>query len=307
MDGLPLEEKHVVGARFGFKGSRAMTESVASLLQGIRVVTLAPNLPGPAAAAHLVQLGAEVIKVEPPTGDPMARFNPVWYAELHQGQSHHTLDLKQEAQRERLHALLSEADVLITSSRPAALRRLQLDWPTLQARHPHLCQVAIIGYPAPDEDRPGHDLTYLAEAGLLEPDRMPRTLAADLIGAERTVSTALALLLSRQRTGKGAYASVALFDGAQALAAPLRHGVTRPGGLLAGRLPEYAIYPARSGVVAVGCLEPHFSARLAAELGLQRLTHASLGQALRERDALDWERWAAERDLPIVALRELAS
>lgn len=274
------------------------------LLQGVRVVTLAPNLPGPAAAARLVELGAEVIKVEPPGGDPMAGFNPVWYEELHRGQRRYSLDLKQDQQRETLHQYLSQAELLITSSRPAALERLQLDWPTLHARHPHLCQVAIIGYPAPHEDKPGHDLTYLAEAGLLDADRMPRTLAADLVGAERAVSTALALLLARQRSGKGAYAAVALFEGAQALAAPLRHGVTKPGGLLAGRLPEYSIYPARCGAVAVGCLEPHFSARLAAELGLSQLSHESLELALQERDALEWERWAAERDLPIVALRD---
>lgn len=268
------------------------------------MVTLAPNLPGPAAAARLVELGAEVIKIEPPGGDPMAGFNPIWYEELHRGQTRYTLDLKQDQQRERLHQHLGEADLLLTSSRPAALARLQLDWPTLHARHPRLCQVAIIGYPAPDEDKPGHDLTYLAEAGLLDADRMPRTLAADLIGAERAVSTALALILARQRSGEGVYASVALFDGAQALAAPLRHGVTKPGGLLAGQLPQYSIYPARSGAVAVGCLEPHFSARLAAELGLQQLSHDGLRQALQERDAPGWERWAAERDLPIVALRD---
>jgi crotonobetainyl-CoA:carnitine CoA-transferase CaiB-like acyl-CoA transferase len=126
-----------------------------------------------------------------------------------------------------------------------------------------------------------------------------------LIGAERAVSAALALLLSRERTGVGSMRTVALFDGAQALAAPLRHGTTAPGGLLGGQLPEYDIYPTRRGAVAVGCLEPHFSARLAQELGLERLDHGTLQQALQERDAADWERWAAARDLPIVALRDL--
>src|SRR5690625_542024 len=270
-----------------------MSAEVMSLLQGLRVVTLAPNLPGPAAAARLVELGADVIKIEQPGGDPMAGFNPVWYEELHRNQTRYTLDLKQDQQRETLHRYLREADLLITSSRPAALQRLQLDWSTLHAHHPRLCQIAIIGYPAPDEDKPGHDLTYLAEAGLLDADRMPRTLAADLIGAERAVSTALALLHARQRSGEGSYATVPLYEGAQALAAPLRHGVTKPGGVLAGQLPQYSIYPARSGAVAVGCLEPHFSARLTTELGLTRLSHDSLRQALQERDATDWEQWAA--------------
>ena len=73
----------------------------------------------------------------------------------------------------KLAELLAGADVLLTSTRPAALARLGLDWPTLSARYPRLCHVAIVGYPAPDEDRAGHDLTYQASAGLLEPPRFP--------------------------------------------------------------------------------------------------------------------------------------
>lgn len=281
-----------------------MTDSAATaLLKGVRVVSLAPNLPGPAAAARLVELGAAVTKVEPPAGDPMAEFNPVWYDELRRGQTCLTLDLKEPDDSEALHRHLAEADLLITSSRPAALARLGLDWPSLHARHPRLCQVAIVGYAPPDDNRPGHDLTYLAEAGLVDEGRMPPTLFVDLAGAERAVSTALALLLARNRSGEGSMATVALFDAARALAAPRRHGTTMPGALLGGGLPQYALYPARTGTVAVGCLEPHFSARLAAELGFEQLSHEALRAVFRERDATEWEDWAAARDLPLVAVR----
>src|SRR4051794_26225209 len=159
-------------------------------LRGIRVVSLALNVPGPAAAAHLCGLGAAVTKVEPLDGDPLARMCPAWYEDLRAGQDVVRLDLKDAAGRASLDGLLEGADVLLTSSRPAALDRLGLSWPDLHVRFPHLVQVAIVGHAAPHQEVPGHDLTYLATAGLLVPPQVPRTLLADLAGAERAVSTA---------------------------------------------------------------------------------------------------------------------
>src|SRR5919199_1138174 len=171
------------------------------LLEGIRLVTLAQNVPGPAAAARLRDFGASVIKVEPPGRDPLAYANPAWYSAPTAGQDVVCLDLKSTTDRARLDEHLVEADVLLTSSRPVALRRLGLDPERLRARYPRLCMVAITGYPAPHSDKPGHDLTYLAEWGLLSPPGMPRTLLADLAGAERAVSATLALLLERGGAG----------------------------------------------------------------------------------------------------------
>src|SRR5436853_4543301 len=99
-------------------------------------------------------------------------------------------------------ALLEEADLLLTSFRPSALRRLQLDWDTLHARYPRLCVLNIVGFGPPHEEVPGHDLTYQAKLGLLRPPLMPITLHADMAGAERSVSTAMALLLNFATTGK---------------------------------------------------------------------------------------------------------
>ena len=157
-------------------------------LGGIQAVSLALNVPGPAAAARLRRLGAAVAKVEPPGGDPLASGCPAWYEELCAGQEVVRLDLKDAAGRAALDGLLEEADVLLTSNRPAALNRLGLSWPDLHVRFPRLVQVAIVGHAAPHQDVPGHDLTYLASVGLLTPPQMPRTLLADLAGAERAVS-----------------------------------------------------------------------------------------------------------------------
>jgi alpha-methylacyl-CoA racemase len=270
-------------------------------LDGIRVVTTAVNLPGPLACARLHALGASVAKVEPPTGDPLAAFCPAWYSELAEGQRLVTLDLKEPGGRDAFEALLADADLLVTATRPAALERLGLGWAALHARHPRLCQLSITGCPPPEEDRPGHDLTYAAAAGLVTPPELPRTLVADLGGAERAVSIALTLLLARGRGGAGRQATVSLAAVAEELAAPLRQGLTAPGGVLGGGSALYGLYRAKEGWIALAALEPRFAQRLAAELyvGADR---ASLEAAFARRTAAEWEAWARDRDLPIVAV-----
>jgi alpha-methylacyl-CoA racemase len=275
----------------------------SSLLKGIRIVSLALNAPGPVAAARLTQLGAEVTKIEPPEGDATGKFAPEWYASLIAGQNVLRLDLKNPTGREQLDSLLAKADLLLVSFRPSALRRLGLDWEILHARHPRLCFVGIIGHPAPDEERSGHDLTYQADLGLLRPPQMPPTLFIDLAGAERAVSMALAVLNKAARSGESGCSWVSLYECAKDLAAPLLAGLTAPGGLLGGGYPLYGFYRANDGWIAVAALEPHFAQRLLSELNLTRADRAELEPVFLKRSAAEWERWAAERDLPLVSLR----
>lgn len=273
-------------------------------LEGIRVLTLAVNLPGPLAAARLRELGATVTKVEPPTGDALARVRPSWYELLHEGITVHALDLKTSEGRGQLEEHLARCDLLITATRPAALRRLGLDWESLHARHPRLCQVAIVGYPPPHEELAGHDLTYQAQAGLLEPPRLPRTCLADLAGARDAVSAALALLLARER-GQGAqHVWVSLAQAAEDFAAPLRHGLCAPDGILGGASAGYNLYRTRDGWVALAALEPHFWERLTRELGLTAPDREQLQQAFLTRTAQEWEAWGTARDLPLVRVQE---
>lgn len=269
------------------------------MLAGFSVVTIAVNLPGPVAAARLRGFGAEVTKVEPPEGDPLEASAPAWYRELAAGQPVVRLDLKDEARRAELDRLLAAADVFLTAQRPEALERLGLGWDALHSRFPRLSQIAIIGYRSPDASRPGHDLNYVAAHGLVAPPELPRTLVADLGGAEAAVSAALAAVLARDRTGEGAFVEVALADAAERFAAPLRHGLTADGGVLGGGYPGYGLYETSDGWVAVAALEPRFAQRLCDELGLDGLSHDGLASRFREQAADAWERWAAERDLPI--------
>lgn len=272
-------------------------------LHGVRVVNAGVNLPADAAAARLAELGASVSKVEPPGGDPMSAAAPGLYAELTEGQEIVRVDLNGAAARDELDDLLRATDLLLTSSRPSALERLGLGRAALAQRHPALLHVAIVGHAAPDQELAGHDLTYAARHGLLSPPAMPRTLVADLGGAERAVTAAVALLAARATAGSaaGRYAEVALADAAAFFALPLRHGVTSDGGLLGGGYPYYGLYETRDGWVALAALEPKFRRRVVEELGAEPGSE-DFARALRARTAAEWEEWGDERDIPLAAV-----
>jgi alpha-methylacyl-CoA racemase len=263
---------------------------------------MALNLPGPAACARLRGWGAHVVKVEPPAGDPLARFSPAGYARLHEGIEVRVVDLKAPTGRAALEGLLAEADVFVTAQRPAALARLALWDKALSARHPRLCHVAITGHAAPHEDKPGHDLTYLAACGLLTPPRLPPTLFADMAGAERVVSAVLAAARARDRDGHGVRLVVPLEEAARALAWPLDEGLTAPGAVLGGGHAGYNLYAAADGWIAVAALEPHFAEALARALSLSTFTHDALSQAFASEPRAHWAAFAATHDLPLVPL-----
>src|SRR5437868_2408094 len=110
-------------------------------LSGIRILSLALNLPGPAALMRCRRMGATCVKFEPPSRDPMGLYNPDAYRELHEGVMVREVDLKADAGRAALHRELEKTDVLLTSFRPSALAKLGLAWKDLHVLHPMLCQV----------------------------------------------------------------------------------------------------------------------------------------------------------------------
>ncbi len=268
-------------------------------LAGTKLVTIAFNLPGPAAVGRLHQYGASVVKVEPPSGDPLKLGCPALYDELLGQQQVVSPNLKDPAERPRLDEHLATADVLVTSSLPSSLARMNLAWERLHADFPRLCQVAIIGYPPPDDELTGHDLTYQASVGLVRPPAMPATLLGDMAGAQQAVTETFAVLAERQRTGTGVLAIVPIASALDFYTLPLRHGMTVEGGYLGGALPNYNLYPTRSGWLAVAALEPQFWARLRELLNLTAGTYDELKVALQARTAAEWEAWAAEHRLPL--------
>ncbi len=269
-------------------------------LENIRVVTLAVNVPGPLAAKRWLDLGATVIKVEPPEGDPLELYCPDWYQDINAGQQTVRLNLKTEEGNDELTKLLLSADLLLTAQRPNALKRLGLDWRVLQVKYPQLNHLAIVGFPSPNENEAGHDLTYQASFGLLNPPNMPKTLMADMAGAERAALEGLALLMGSKA---GRQKMVTLYDAAEYMAQPVKYGLTTDNALLGGGQAEYALYEANDGWLAIAALEPHFSARLKAELGLEELNHEALSNKLKQGSTTDWVDWAKQYDIPLVAVK----
>jgi len=259
-------------------------------LSGVRIVSLAQNVPGPLALSRLVAEGATAVKIEPPAGDPMRGFSEPWYLEMHRRVMVARIDLKLPAGRKRLTALLAQADLLLTSQRPGALARLGITARRLIRHHPALRWLNIVGDIA-EPERPGHDLTYQAQAGLIGHE-LPRTLLADVMGAERAVSAALLLL----RRTPPCSAAVGLKDAVVTAALPRTFGLTRPHGVLGGALAAYGVYETRDGWIAIAALEPHFRSRLYEALDLS--DGDDLTPVMRTRTARQWERWAARRDLP---------
>ena len=267
------------------------------LLDGIRVVTIAQNLPGPLAVARLREAGASVVKIEPPAGDPFLALSPAWHAELHDGITIERLDLKSEVGNARVRMLLENAHLFVASQRPSTLKRLGLDAESLRGRCASLRMLRIVGS-LRDPESAGHDLTYQAEAGLVA-DAMPRTLAADVMGSERAFSAALMLL----RMPPGSTMDVGLVESLDPLIASLRHGLTTPNGTLGGGAPRYRVYSTKAGRVAVAALESHFEARLYERLELP--VNSDPSSRFLERTAVEWEGWARQHDLPIVAVRDV--
>lgn len=295
-----------------------MTATFAPL-HGLRILSLALNLPGPAALMRCRRMGAMCTKLEPPAGDPMGLYNPPAYAELHEGVQVRQADLKTPQGQALLHQELARTDVLLTSFRPSALRKLGLGWQELHARYPMLSQVAIVGAAGARAEEPGHDLTYLAEHGLVPGLELPATLYADMGGSLMASEAVLqAALRKHERYAgsgdphpEGLYLEVPLAGAAQYLGLPRRWGLTQPSGSVGGAHAGYRVYPCLDGRVAVAALEPHFAASLCRAAGVPDggmramfapETHEAIARFLAVRSCADLDRLAAEQDLPLHTL-----
>ena len=277
-------------------------------LKGTRILSIALNLPGPAALMRLKAMGAACTKLEGPAGDPMGHYAPAAYAQLHAGVKLLKADLKSAQGQAKLHAALASTDVLLTSFRPSALAKLGLDWKSLRKRYPALSVVDIVGAPGARAEEPGHDLTYLAENGLITGLDLPPTLYADMAGSLMASEAALQAVLACKASGKGVRVEVALSEAAAYSALPRTWGLTLPRGAVGGAHAGYRVYACKDGRVAVAALEPHFAAALCAAAGVQvssfttpfePSTHAAVAAffALNTRKMLD--RLSIDKDIPL--------
>ena len=248
------------------------------------MLDLSQYLPGPFATQLLADLGAEVIKVEPPDGDPMRRFilcdedgvSP-FYKQVNAGKQILHLDLKTAAGCAVLSELLPAADVLLESFRPGVLARLGISRERLQELNSRLIHCALSGFgqTGPCRERAGHDLTYLAMSGMLsltgtaETPVIPFPPICDYAAGKQAATAILAALLKRERSGEGAFIDVSLFEMALSWQSFALTAAGRPGGafargrdLLTGGAACYQIYrTADDRFVALGAIEEKFWGR----------------------------------------------
>jgi len=261
------------------------------------VLDLTRLAPGPYATLILADLGAEVVKLEPPEGDATRAMPPggagELFAALNRGKRSVVLDLKRPAAVEAVSAILRRCDVLVEGFRPGVMDRLGLGHAELRDKFPRLviCAISGFGQTGPDRGRAGHDLGYAARAGLLSmggrdgAPAIPGAQVADIGAAWVAVSGILAALLARATSGRGRLVDVSLVESATSFAAlplgPALLGFPVPPageGMLDGGLPSYGLYrTADDRWLAVGALEPKFFAALCERLALGDLTAEAYG------------------------------
>jgi alpha-methylacyl-CoA racemase len=281
-------------------------------LAGVTVADLTRYLPGPFASRELLRLGARVVKIEPPEGDPVAATNPDAYRALNDGKEL----VSWNAYTEPAPAVLAEADVVLEGFRPGVWERLGVTLPETTI----LCSITGFGADGPHALDAGHDLNYLGYAGALEDTApaLPPIQAADLgAGAQAAVIEVLAALLERARSGRGARLVVSMTHGSHRFVAHRLHGEPVPR-LLTGGTACYRIYETSDGRhLTVAALEPKFWRNLCALLDRPDLIdHAfdphlpELEELFRSRTQRDWLDLLEGKDTcvgPVLTLAEAAA
>ncbi len=312
-------------------------------LAGIKVVDLTQFLPGPMMTMMLADHGAEVIKVEPMAGDPARAQAPfeagqsVWFRNLNRGKRSIVLDLKSESGKEALWDLIAGADIVVEGFRPGVIDRLGFGQSAVRRRHPRIiyCSISAFGQTGPLAHHPAHDMAVQAMAGFLSvndgPDGtpvVPGVPAADMAAGLTALSAVLMALIGREKTGRGDYIDIAMYDALLPWCAHIA-GSAIAGGEAPrsaaqrslGGAAFYNVYRTADGRhIALGGRELKFVANLLTALerpDLIPLGEAPTGEqgrlidflgetfATRGRDA--WITWFADKDVafsPVLDFRE---
>ncbi len=312
-------------------------------LEGLLVLDFTRLLPGPFATQLLGNLGADVIKIEDTgMGDYMRTVPPsiqgtsYAYLMVNRGKRSLSVDLKTKEGREILYQLVPKADILMEQFRPHVMKELGMDYPTLARRNRKLIYCSFSGYgqTGPAKDVPGHDITFEAHAGILGVSgdhdghpAIPGVPMADLASGFNAAMSVLAALRTRDRTGKGEFIDVSIFDTAVSLmvlnlARYLATGEEPVAGetLLTGTFPFYNLYETSDGRwLAVAVVESKFWSEMCELLGVPELTDAQfsddrerarvaglLKTRFRTKTRAEWEAVFSKANLPIVAVKSVA-
>jgi crotonobetainyl-CoA:carnitine CoA-transferase CaiB-like acyl-CoA transferase len=266
----------------------------APVLQGLRVVDLGIWRPVPYATQLLVEMGADVVKVEPPGGDPMRVFPPLFDV-LNAGKRALVVDLKQPEGRDRVLGLAAEADAFLEGFRPGVADRLGVGYDAARAANPAIVYCSISGYGAtgPLAHVPGHDVNYQAYAAVLTPRGgapAPGTLPVGDLGAGVTAAMAtLGACLRARQTGEGERIDISIADVLATWTGAVGTLTPRGSPLPMRGLPGYGTYRTADGrYIAMGVLaEDVFWSALCHAVGLDELADVRLNERIRLKTELD--------------------
>jgi formyl-CoA transferase/CoA:oxalate CoA-transferase len=281
------------------------TSSWAGPLAGVRVLDFTRVLAGPAASLALADLGAEVLKIEPPgEGDETRTFPPFrdgeshYFLSINRGKKSIVIDLKSPAGLALAKDLAARCDVLIENYRPGVMDRLGLGYEALSAVNPRLiyCSISGFGMTGPLRDRPSFDIVMQALSGALsvngEPGRDPVKLGlpmGDLVGGVNGPIGILAALYERSVTGRGRLIDVSLMDGLMGMLGYLAQLAfftgedPRPQGSQHPNLVPYGSFPAKDGSIIVACLTNSFWEKICSAIGRPELTADPRFDAIQKR------------------------
>jgi formyl-CoA transferase/CoA:oxalate CoA-transferase len=283
----------------------SVTSSWAGPLKGVRVLDFTRVLAGPAASLALADLGAEVLKIEPPgEGDETRTFPPFrdgeshYFLSINRGKKSIVIDLKSPAGLALAKSLAAKCDILVENYRPGVMDRLGLGYEALSALNPGLiyCSISGFGMTGPLRDRPSFDIVMQALSGALsvngEPGRDPVKLGiplGDLVGGINGPIGILAALYERSVTGRGRLIDVSLMDGLMGMLGylaqlafftgedPLPQGSQHP------NLAPYGSFPAKDGSIIVACLTNSFWEKICGAIGRPELTNDPRFDAIQKR------------------------
>lgn len=305
-----------------------MSSTVTRPLSGVRILDLSRLLPGPACSWYLAGMGAQVDRVEGPTGDPARHLPPfvngvgAYFAALNHGKRSIAVNLRSPDGVAAVLSLVPHYDVVIEGFRPGVLEAIGLGPDVLLKARPDLILARISGFgqTGPWASRAGHDLNYVGLAGVLArepgtaPPEPPAVQVADFAGALIAAQQICASLFARERSGQGAVLDISLSQCAMSLMGPLVATLTEEarephagGEVLTGALPIYRTFRCKDGrYLTVGSLEPKFQQELTAVVGADHSQEALAKVFLTEPRDVWVDRLQGACVGPALGLNELA-
>lgn len=321
-------------------------------LSGLKILDFTTLLPGPYATQLLADMGAEVLRIESPTRPDLVKLMPPFvggdkngkgkisaaHATLNRNKQSMAIDLKHADAKEIIHKLLPEYDIVIEQFRPRVMKRLGLDFSSLQKIQPKLIYCSITGYgqTGPLKDRAGHDINYLALSGLASFSGRDKsgpvlsgTQIADIAGGSHHAAMAImAAVIQRSATGEGQYLDISMSDAAMALTTMFGSNA-----LTSGEDPDYGHEMLNGGLfydyyqtsdnrhISIGSLEPNFAVALLTLLeledwmnkpadqshGMQQQLKAAISEKVKAHSLEHWQAAFSEVDAcvePVLTMNE---